>query len=165
MKLFEFLNKRIEEIIIVACLGVMTISIGLQVFMRYVMQASLSWSEELARYLFVFFVYAGISYGVKMQRHVRVEAFTMWMKPRTQKIIRLVADLLFLAFAVFVIYYGFVTAGKIFRLNQTSPALEIRMGYVYGTLPFCFVLVAIRLLQNLYASVKELAAGTAEGGK
>ncbi|MCD8349029.1 MAG: TRAP transporter small permease [Planctomycetaceae bacterium] len=164
MKVLQFLNKRIEEIIIVACLGVMTISIGLQVFMRYVVQASLSWSEELARYLFIFFVYAGISYGVKMKRHVRVEAFTMWLSPRKQAIIKLVSDILFLAFALFIIYYGFVTAGRIFRLNQTSPALEIRMGYVYGTLPFCFILVAIRLLQNLYHSVKELAS-TTEGGE
>lgn len=143
----------------------MTISIGLQVFMRYVMEDSLSWSEELARYLFVFFVYAGISYGVKMKRHVRVEAFTMWLPDKAQAVIRIVADLLFLVFALFLVRYGYETASRIFRLKQISPALELPMGYVYATLPFCFVLVTIRLVQSLYGQISDLARGKTEGGE
>jgi TRAP-type C4-dicarboxylate transport system permease small subunit len=165
VKVLSFLDRRVEEIIIVLCLGVMTLSIGLQVFMRYVMQSSLSWSEELARYLFVFFVYAGISYGAKMKRHIKVEAFTMWLPGRIQAAIRMISDLLFLLFAVFIVYYGFVTSGRIFRLNQVSPALELRMGYVYGTLPFCFILVGIRLVQSLRDSVAALIRGDKEEGE
>lgn len=159
VKILVFLNSRIEEIIIVSCLGVMSAVIGLQVFMRYVMQASLSWSEELARFLFIFFVYAGISYGVKMKRHVRVEAFTMWLPDRVRAVIRIVADLLFLGFAFFVMYYGWQTAARIFRLGQISPALELHMGYVYATLPFCYVLVGVRLLQNLYGEIRAFLRG------
>ena len=157
MKALDFLNRRIEELIIVACLGVMTVAIGLQVFMRYVVQASLSWSEELARYLFIFFVYAGISYGVKMMRHIRVEAFIMWLPERALAYIKIFSDLLFLLFACIVIYYGYETASRIFRLKQTSPALELRMGFVYGTLPFCYAMTAIRLIQNLYHSIGALS--------
>ena len=42
--------------------------------MRYVVGASLSWSEELARYVFIWLVYIGISYAVQMKAHVKVEA-------------------------------------------------------------------------------------------
>ncbi len=156
MKLFAFLNKRIEELIIVAALGTMSVAIGLQVFMRYVVQSSLSWSEELSRYLFIFFVYAGISYGVRMKRHVRVEAFTLWLPERTQAWIRVISDLLFLFFSVIVIYHGYFVAARILRLDQVSPALELKMGYVFSTLPFCYVLTSIRLIQNLRASIGEL---------
>lgn len=159
MKVLTFLNDRIEEIIIVTCLGTMSVAIGLQVFMRYIMQDSLSWSEELARFLFVFFVYAGISYGVKMKRHVRVEAFTMWLPVRAKAVVRIAADLLFLVFAVFVMYYGYWTAARIFKLGQVSPALELPMGFVYATLPFCYVLVGIRLVQNLYGEIRAFPRG------
>ena len=148
MKVLRFLDDRTEEIIVVTCLGIMTVVIGLQVFMRYVMQDSLSWSEELARYLFIFFIYAGISYGVKMRRHIRVEAFTMWMPARVQAVIKIIAQILFMAFAVIVIYYGYETSTRIFKLKQVSAALDLPMGYVYATLPFCYVMVAIRLLQQ-----------------
>ena len=161
--LLRFLDRRIEEIIIVTCLGIMTVVIGLQVFMRYVMQNSLSWSEELARYLFIFFIYAGISYGVKMQRHIKVEAFTMWMPDRAQAFIRLIAQLLFMAFSVLVIYYGYAVAAKIFKLHQSSPALDLPMGYVYATLPFCYVLVMIRLIQQFPQIIRDLTGKKQEG--
>jgi TRAP-type C4-dicarboxylate transport system permease small subunit len=164
LKILRFLDARIEEFIIAVCLGAMTIVIGFQVFMRYVLQDSLSWSEELSRYLFIFFVYAGVSYGVKKQRHIRVEAFTMWMSARKRKIILLIADILFLVFAVIVVGYGYLTAARIFRLNQLSPALDLPMGYVYATLPLCFVLVAIRLVQNITRSVREFTRPREEGG-
>jgi TRAP-type C4-dicarboxylate transport system permease small subunit len=144
-----------EESLVVACLGVMTVVIGIQVFMRYVMQDSLSWSEELARYLFIFLVYAGISYGVKLKRHIRVEVFTMWLPLKVRQFIMIISDLIFLAFAVFIIYYGFTTVGRIFRVNQLSPALQLPMGYVYATLPFCYIMVTVRLLQNLRFSINE----------
>lgn len=162
-KVLGFLNRRVEEVIVVSCLGVMTLVIGLQVFMRYVMQNSLSWSEELARYLFIFFIYAGISYGVKMQRHIRVEAFTMWLPKKARAVILMLSNLLFLAFATFVIYFGWQTALRIFKVNQISPALELKMGYVYATLPFCYVLVAIRLVQELYHSAVSLIRGEGKG--
>lgn len=165
MKILRFLDKRIEEIIIVSCLGVMTLSIGLQVFMRYVMQNSLSWSEELARFLFIFFISAGISYGVKMKRHIKVEAFVMWMPEKGLAIMRIVSDLFFLAFALFVIWFGSITAWRILDLHQVSPALDIPMGLVSATLPFCYCLTTIRLLQNLHASIKELSALNSKGGK
>ncbi|MCL2001214.1 MAG: TRAP transporter small permease [Planctomycetes bacterium] len=129
------------------------------------MQNSLSWSEELARYLFILFVYAGISYGVKKKRHIKVEVFTMWLPMKAQIYIRIISDLLFLVFAVLVIYFGAITASRILALNQVSPALDIPMGFVSATLPICYVLTTIRLLQNLHASVSELVGAKSEGEK
>ena len=165
MSVLRFLDKRIEEIIIVFGLGTMTLAIGLQVFMRYIMQNSLSWSEELARYLFIFFVYAGISYGVKKKRHIKVEAFTMWLPAKAQAYIQIVSDLLFLAFAAFAIYFGAITAARVLALRQVSPALDIPMGYISATLPFGYALTAIRLLQNLRASIAGLVGAKNEGGR
>ncbi|MEJ2134846.1 MAG: TRAP transporter small permease subunit [Desulfofustis sp.] len=45
---------------------VMVISILLQVFFRYVMNAPLYWSEEIARYAFVWLVFIGAAIAPKM---------------------------------------------------------------------------------------------------
>ena len=76
-KILSFLDEHFEKYLFIAILGIMSIVICYQVFMRYVMAASLSWSEELARYLFIWMAYIAISYGVKKEQHVSVEAFTL----------------------------------------------------------------------------------------
>ena len=48
-KVFVWLNDSLEEFLMVASLILMTLIMGIQVFSRYVLGASLSWSEELAR--------------------------------------------------------------------------------------------------------------------
>ena len=156
MKIIRFLDTRSEEIVVVVALALMFVIISIQVFMRYVMQSSLSWSEELARYLFVLFVNVGISFGVKTKKHIRVELFSMWLPQKGKTVIRVLADIIFLAFAVVIIYYGFITATMIFMFNQTSPALGLPMGLVYVTLPVSYILVLIRLIQNIAEPLRNL---------
>ena len=53
----KFLNEHLEEFFIIPLMFAMSIIIFIQVVMRYAFQNSLTWSEELARYLFVWLVY------------------------------------------------------------------------------------------------------------
>ena len=73
-KALRFLDNNLEKIICVTCLALMSVIIVAQVFFRYVLKNSISWSEEIARYLFIWLIYIGISYGVKMDRHISVDA-------------------------------------------------------------------------------------------
>ena len=51
--MLKIVDEHFEEAIVVALMAMMSALIGVQIFMRYVMGASLSWSEELARYFFI----------------------------------------------------------------------------------------------------------------
>lgn len=154
MKVLKFIDAHIEEACVVFSLAFMSGLIALQVFMRYVVQNSLSWSEELARYIFVLLVNMGISYGVKMKKHIRVEIFTSWLPEKPKMLILILSDIVFLVFALIIVYYGFETAGEIFILNQTSPALEIQMGLIYALLPLSYIMVFIRLVQNIAETLR-----------
>ena len=79
MKVLRFLDDNLEKMICTVTLALMSAIIVAQVFFRYVLNNSLSWSEELARYLFIWTIYIGISYGVKMDKHVAVDAVYSYM--------------------------------------------------------------------------------------
>ena len=53
-------NEYLEEIILVVLLICMTLILGLQIVSRYVFRNSLSWSEELVRYMFVWSTFIGV---------------------------------------------------------------------------------------------------------
>ena len=60
MKVMKWFDEYAEISVCVVLMSTMTVLLAVQVFMRYVMGASLSWSEEIARYLFIWLIYLGI---------------------------------------------------------------------------------------------------------
>lgn len=155
MKIIRWFDRHIEEALLVLFSSVMVSVIFLQVIMR-LLDNSLSWSEELARYCFIWMVYIGISYGVKKQRHIKVDVAFMLLKEKGKIILTIIANVLFIIFALFIIRYGYDIASKLLAFGQQSPALHIPMGLVYMATPIGIGLTLIRLIQNLIKYVKAL---------
>ena len=167
MKVLRFLDDNLEKMICTVTLALMSAIIVAQVFFRYVLNNSLSWSEELARYLFIWTIYIGISYGVKMDKHVAVDAVYSYMPKGVKKYYAMIAYTLFLLFAVAIVYYGVTVVGMQISSGQVSPAMGLPMQYVYAAVPVSCCLMVIRLLENLVKMVKApddffVAGGTAE---
>lgn len=158
----KFLNDRLEESLMVALLAGMVVLIGLQVFMRYVMHASLSWSEELARYMFIWATYIGVSYGVRLRAHIRVTAGIGGLGPRARLGVDLLTHLIFAAFAGIVIWQGLIMTAKISRFGQTSSSLGIPMAWVYAAPITGFALVIARLAQQSLADLRAMLAADPE---
>ncbi|MFG6147825.1 TRAP transporter small permease [Halobacillus sp. B23F22_1] len=155
MNIIRVIDRRIEEFLLVVLSTVMVSVIFFQVVMR-VSGNSLSWSEELGRYCFIWLVYVGISYGVKKQRHIKVDVMLLLLKGKGKLLLAIVANIIFLAFSIFVVFYGYTISSQLFGFGQASPALHIPMGVVYLATPLGFALTSIRLIQNLVAQFKML---------
>lgn len=153
MKVLKFLDENLEKMLCVVFLALMSIIIVLQVFFRYVLNNSLSWSEELARYLFIWMIYIGISYGVKLDKHICVDAVYTFMPKGIKRGYAIVAYILFLIFAVSIIYYGILVVGMQITSGQVSPAMGLPMQYVYAAPVVGMVLTVIRLIQKIYYAV------------
>ena len=154
MKVLRFLDENLEKMICVFCLALMSVIIVMQVFCRYVLNNSLSWSEELARYLFVWMIYIGISYGVKMDKHICVDAVYAFMPKGVKKWYAIVAYVLFLLFAVAVVYYGILVVGMQISSGQVSPAMGLPMQYVYAAPTVGMILTSIRLIQKIVEALR-----------
>ena len=153
-KALKWLDDSFEPFFIVILLFSMSIIIVLQVFMRYVMQSALPWSEEIARYMFIYLMYLGISYGVRRNRHLRVSAFVNLFKGSGKKILVILADVLFLIFAVMVVMKSSDVVAMQRRLGQITASIGMPMSYVYTGVPIGFGLATIRLIQNIIYKIK-----------
>lgn len=154
MKIIKFLDEKFEEIILVAMLAVMVILIFLQVVMRYVFQDSLSWSEEVSRYFFLWIIWLGAAFATKKNAHISLDFVTRRLPKNGRIIAEILKNVLWLAFAIFLAYISWKLTILIFMRDQLSAALRIPMGFAYASIPVGITLMVARLLQNFYKKIK-----------
>lgn len=144
----------IEEYVLVWSLMFSVALIFLQVVMRYVFSNSLSWSEELARYIFLWQIWLGASFAVKKHRHLRIELFVDKLKGHKKQLFELVVLLIWFGFSIFLALKGSELTIMLFKRGQVSPAMQIPMGYAYASVPVGCALMGIRLLGEMVALFK-----------
>ena len=64
-KTLNWLDENLEEFLLVVMLAAMTLIMGIQIFSRYALGQSLSWSEEVTRFLFIWSGFLSVSYCSK----------------------------------------------------------------------------------------------------
>ena len=148
-KFWNFFDEHAEDYILVALMSAMTIVIFIQVVMRYVFKSSLSWSEELARYLFVWLSYLSISYGIKNRKHVKIEAALHLFPKKIRPYVVIIGDIVTLIWSIFVIITGWIMTQKVFVSGQTSPAISIPMYVIYFAPCLGYILSAFRTVQTI----------------
>ncbi|MGG0717057.1 TRAP transporter small permease [Robertmurraya massiliosenegalensis] len=146
-KAFLWLDKHLEEVFMVVFLALIVILMTVQVFMRYVLGNSLSWSDELIRYAFIWFVFLGIGYGIRTQSHLKIDILEIAV-PSFKKMLIAIQDIFIFLFCVYMILPSVNGINLLISTGQTSPALGIDMYIVYLSLLIGFVLAMFRLIQK-----------------
>ncbi|MFG6178345.1 TRAP transporter small permease [Halomonas sp. THAF12] len=152
MNAIRWIERRFEPSLIVVAVSLIVALIFTNVVLR-MFDTTLPWAGELARYLFVWMVYLGISYCIKEQRHLRVTVFLKLLPQRGQKVALVVADVIFLIYSVMVAYYGYLITIEAVSRGQIAPALEISVGALYASILVGAVLSVLRLLANIVATL------------
>ncbi|WZL72772.1 TRAP transporter small permease [Clostridiaceae bacterium 35-E11] len=139
----------IERDICSILLGAMLLILSLQVVLRFVFNNSNSWSEELARYLFIWLVHIGIAYAAKEYAHIRIEALQGFFPKPIRKYIALIGEIILLIFSIVLVYISVQYTHKMFVTKQSSLGLKLNMGYVYMSIPIGYALLGLRTVQNI----------------
>ena len=121
------------DTLVTAMMIVMGVSIVIQVFARYVLNNPTGWSEELARYLFVWITMLGSAVVLNRGKHVEVGYIIERASPKVQKILGLVAQLGVFIFLSVLLVSGIGLTGVGHR--QVSAAMEVPMSFMYAALP------------------------------
>jgi len=135
----------------------------IQITMRYVFKNSLSWSEELARYIFLWQIWLGASYGVKRSRHIRIEIIKDKLSEKKNCILEILIIIICIGFCGFLAIKGSELVYNILSLGQLSAALRLPMGYPYLSVPVGASLMIIRYLEKLAETVRRMRIVGLEG--
>lgn len=125
---------------------VMTVMIFLQVIYRYVIGDSLSFSEELARYMFIWCVAMGSALALKTRSHIGVEILVERLPKSLAYPAKVVASIVNLLFFALLIWCGFDMVSE--TMDQESAALELPMGYVYLAVPLSGIVLFVCEIKN-----------------
>lgn len=158
-KVLKWLDDNIEVVLCVILMSAMTLIIFVQVVFRYVFNNSLSWSEELARYVFIWLIYIGISYGCKLRKHIKIDAALYLFPKKARPLVVMLGDVLFIGFAVYITITGFGYAMDQRVYHMHSAALKIPFEYIYMSTVVGFGLATFREIQTIIYRIKCLKNG------
>lgn len=153
----------LEKAIIGVAFVVMVAVTFAQVLARFVFRNPISWSEEVARYLFVWITLMGAAHAVAYAKHFSVDFLISRLPPHVQAATGKIALFTVLLFAALMVGYGgYVTQ---FTKFQVSPALLLPMTYPYLCIPVSGLFMIIHILR-IYVSGPEVVetAEESEGG-
>jgi len=139
--------ERVVQVTLVGMVAIMTVIIILQVFMRYLFLYSLSWSEEVARYLMIWVSFLGASLALKYGFHIGVEFVINRIPEKMRGWVNLIAKMGILIFLIYFTIGGFRVSWAV--RDQDSPALLFSMAYAYLSAPVGGFFMIIQLLNLL----------------
>jgi TRAP-type C4-dicarboxylate transport system permease small subunit len=132
-KLLAWIDRGVEYL--VAAIFAVMVVIGLmQVFHRFALNTSLSWSEEAQIFGHVYIVFLGIPIAYRRGAHMYVDTFRDKYRGRVASAFDLLVELIWAAFAVSLMVLGYQVS-RVAAL-QESPGLEIPMSYPYYGMVF-----------------------------
>lgn len=156
MKVLKWLDEHLEEALLVVFLVVMCLLTGFQVFMRKVLNSSLTWSEELNRFCYIWSGFLSIGYCIKKGTEIRIDMAVKALPRRLRAAVDLLASLVVVVlFALFA--RGSVTIlREVLASGQTSSAMGLPMKYVYSAPLAGFGLGILRMVQHMLQTAREL---------
>ncbi|MGC3940813.1 TRAP transporter small permease [Roseobacter sp. EG26] len=157
MSLVKWIDLNIEKVIASTLLAAIVVLIFGNVFMRYVMNASLSWGEELTLWMFVWFVWLGVSYAFHTGDHVRITVLRDILSDRARLVADVVIALLVLGFLVMLTIECIKLIMLPFVASQTSVVLGLPIPILYASAPVGAALSAIRVIQHLIRTLRLIA--------
>jgi TRAP-type C4-dicarboxylate transport system permease small subunit len=125
----------------------------LQFFTRYVLNDSLSWTEEIARYGLMWVVFIGGAMVTRRNTHIAVELLANVMKPGPLRAALLAfVDFVKLAFIGLLAFVSWTITERMHFQRMT--VFDLPMSYVYAGVAFgCFLMFA-RQTQNVWRNAR-----------
>jgi len=145
MKKVIQLYNQIEEKFLVYTFLFMIIIVFTQVVLRLVGHAN-SWSEELARYIYIWECWAGVSFCQRHHEHIRITLVLDRLPGALKKINEIIVILLCIAVAAIMAYLGFEMVHYLIRIGTGSPYMGIPNWIIYAAMPVGCIAYILRLL-------------------
>ena len=155
--IFKYLVNPVVKVTGVALLLV----ILLQIFGRTFMKNPPPWTEEMSRFIFLWYCFLGCAVTLRAKQHLGLDYFYHKFSPGFRKAVDIVIQLLTMAFGLYCAFYG----TKLLEIvhKRVAPITRLSMRWFYLVLPIMGVLFVLLVLENLIDLIKKNPSGEKEG--
>ncbi len=154
MSFLQWINQNLERVCAAFLLAFIVGLISVNVVMRYILNSSLSWGEELTLWCFVWFIWLAISYGFQKGEHIRITVFRQALSPKGQTMLDIIVDILILVFFGILIFECINLIRQPFVMSQRSVVLGLPIPILYLSAPVGAALSSYRVVQHLIGSIQ-----------
>jgi len=154
LKGLRFAIVKIFELTVIVLVAVLTITVLLGVFTRFVMGHQAEFTDELARLLLIWCSFIGGALAFERKAHLGVDYFVGKLHPDAARYVAVIVQMIIIALALCVLVVGGYTlaAGQ---LGQTLPTLSfLSRGAVYMALPISGIFIVIFSLENMFDLIR-----------
>lgn len=141
--------ERVDHYAILVLLGTLVAVVSLQVASRFLLKIPIEWSEEIARFVFIWFCWLGCSYATLQYHHIRITAHLHALPPRLARWLLVAGDLLWIAFNAFVVFAGVKYLLSTIEFPYRAMITEINMFWIFLPVPLIFAVFTLRVAANL----------------
>jgi len=148
---FPYLDKVLSFLVVTSFLLMIAVVI-LQILARYSLPWSPNWTEEMARFCFIYMVALGAGLAIQDRGYVSVNTLLDQLVPKARKRLEIIILILviMLMFTMFVVSIPLV---KIVSL-QTSAAMQLNMSVMYASMTCMGLFVSIYSIFQLLERIK-----------
>lgn len=135
----------IEDWVALAFFWSLAIVVFLQFFTRYVLNDSLAWTEEIARYQLICVAFIGAGTASRRQSHIVVEFFYVYLGRRVAFALSTLVDIVVVLFYAYAAWLGWEIT-KIMA-TQRMVVIDLPMSWVFGAGALGLTVMAARSVQ------------------
>lgn len=154
--------NKVEEVSLAVMLAGSLMILFINVILRKFFNGSIYGADELARVLFIWMSWLGISIGERRSEHIRIDMLVQKLHGFPKKTVELIANILTLCILAVLVYYGIGIVETYMMKGVATPMYKIPQAFVYSSVPFSCGIMAIRLFFHTIDIFKQ--SDVEEGG-
>ena len=146
----NMMDRQISLFVIVLTFA-LSLLLSLSVFYRYILNDSIYWSGEVARYMLAYIVFLGSTMAHKHKEHIRIDMIFSYLSTKNKKNIDIMIALLFILFWIIVLL-GCIKLFPLFMM-QTTATLGIAYAIPFAALPISAIIWILYCVDDILALV------------
>ncbi len=153
------LDQNGERYLTLPLYTLVVIAIFMEVFRRFFLSYSSIWSEEIARYAFIYITWIGAAAAIRERAHIRIDVILPLLPDKGKAIVFIFGDIITLILAFIALYWSIEPVLTSIKFGSVTHGLRISQAWFLMAVPLGFSMIILRLIQSMKRDISDLKAG------
>ncbi|MDT8377926.1 MAG: TRAP transporter small permease [Desulfotignum sp.] len=152
------LDQNGERYLTLPLYTLVVIAIFMEVFRRFFLSYSSIWSEEIARYAFIYITWIGAAAAIRERAHIRIDVFLPLLPDKGKAVVFIFGDIITLILSCIALYWSIEPVLTSIHFGSVTHGLRISQAWFLMAVPLGFTMIIFRLIQSMKRDISDLKA-------